>query len=226
MGFYPYIEELKLGHDMQPVEARPPEINIVVAWIARLILRIFGWRPVGVIPNIPRLVVIGAPHTSNWDGLLLLLTALSLRVKLFWLGKHTLFKNPLIGAVLRWLGGVPVDRTRRQNTVEQIVEAFHARERMILILAPDGSRKQMPHWKTGFYRIAEKAGAPLALAFVDYPRKVAGMGPVIYPTGDIEADMVAIREFYADKQGRHPERMSAMTLPPANQAEKIVENEH
>lgn len=198
-----------------PTEARPPEINLALAWIARLILRLFGWRPVGVVPNIPRFVAIGAPHTSNWDGLLLLLMALALRIRVSWLGKHTLFKNPLIGGLLRRLGGIPVDRTRRQNMVEQIIAEFDRRERMILILAPEGTRSKAASWKTGFYRIALGAGVPLALAFVDYPRRIAGIGPVLYPSGDLEADMDAIQAFYADKVGRHPERMSAIALPPA-----------
>ncbi|MBI5670588.1 MAG: lysophospholipid acyltransferase family protein [Chloroflexi bacterium] len=191
--------------------SRPPEYGIVLATIARLLLRLFGWRAARQVPNLPKFVIIGAPHTSNWDGLILILMAFALRVRLHWLGKHTLFKPPF-GGLLKALGGIPIDRAASRNAVEQAVEWFNGRNRAVLVIAPEGTRSRADRWKTGFYHIAQGANVPLVLGFIDYSRKTAGLGPVIDPTGDLDADMQTIRAFYTGITGRHEERMSDITL--------------
>lgn len=196
---------------MSARSSRPPEYNVILSVIARLLLRLFGWRAAGRVPDLPKFVIIGAPHTSNWDGLILILMAFVLRVRLHWLGKHTLFKPPF-GGLLRALGGIPIDRAASRNAVEQAVQWFNGRERAVLVIAPEGTRGKATRWKTGFYHIALGANVPLVLGFIDYSSKTAGLGLVIEPTGDLDADMEAIRAFYAGITGRHEERMSEITL--------------
>ncbi|NWG17251.1 MAG: lysophospholipid acyltransferase family protein [Chloroflexi bacterium] len=196
---------------MTPTAARSPEVNIILSTLARLLFRLLGWRPEGSVPPRAQFVVVAAPHTSNWDGLIVILMALVLRVRLRWMGKHTLFRPPF-GFILRALGGVPINRSASHNAVQQAIQSFHDHERWVLVVAPEGTRSKAARWKTGFYHIALGAGVPLVLGFIDYPRRSAGLGPVIEPSGDIEADMAIIRAFYTGITGRHPEKMSDITL--------------
>jgi 1-acyl-sn-glycerol-3-phosphate acyltransferase len=166
----------------------------------------------GELPG-PKCVLIGAPHTSNWDLPIAMLLFWSLEVGARWVGKHTIFRWP-IGALMRGLGGIPLDRTNTENFVNEIVDRFNASERLVLALAPEGTRKHTDYWRSGFYWIAHGAGVPIALAYADYASKVGGIGPSIMPSGDIEADMEKIRAFYADKVGRHPEKQGSIRLRP------------
>jgi 1-acyl-sn-glycerol-3-phosphate acyltransferase len=186
---------------------RPPEVPLPIAWLARALLRLIGWQIEGGVPNLPKFVIIGAHHTSNWDGLLMMFAAQALRVRLHWMGKDSLFRFPL-GILMRALGGIPIDRSAKRGVVEQMVQVFDERERLVLVIAPEGTRKKVERWKTGFYFIAQGANVPIVLAYPDYQRKVVGIGPVVYPTGDAEKDIAEMRAFYNDKIGRHPERMS------------------
>lgn len=193
---------------------RPPDIPLILSWMARFILWIFGWRIDGsVVPNYPKMVMIGAPHTSNLDGFLYILIVLTLRVRANFLGKHTLFRPPF-GWLITLAGGVPLNRSTTKNAVEQAVQVFQERDKMVLALAPEGTRKNVPYWKTGFYYIALGAGVPILLGYVDYPRRICGFGPMFMPSGDIEKDFEVIRAFYADKVGQHPERQGPIALPP------------
>lgn len=178
---------------------------------ARAILRLTGWRIAGAPPPIPRYVVIAAPHTSNWDGILMLLATTALQYPLNFLMKDSLFRGPL-GPVARRLGGIAVDRRRSANTVEQIVAAFRQREAMALAIAPEGTRRPAECWRSGFYHIALQAGVPIVLGYIDYARREIGFGPVLWPTGDVRADMDRVRAFYADKIARHPERVGPIRL--------------
>ena len=171
-----------------------------------------GWQ-VQIQQPPARCVIIGAPHTSNWDLPLTLLMMLSGNLKLRWVGKDTLFREPL-GWLLRALGGIPVNRRARLNFVDQMVEAFRVNESLMLAILPEGTRRRTTHWKTGFYYIALRAGVPIVLGFADYRRRIVGLGPALHPTGDIEADFAAIRAFYADITGRHPERQGAIEIRP------------
>jgi 1-acyl-sn-glycerol-3-phosphate acyltransferase len=193
---------------------RPPDTPLILSWIARFILWIFGWRIESTaVPNYPKMVVIGAPHTSNLDGFIYILVVLTERVRANFMGKHTLF-HPPFGWLIRLAGGIPINRATTVNAVEQAVQAFRERERMVLVLAPEGTRKNVPYWKTGFYYIALGAGVPILLGYADYSRRRAGFGPLLTPTGDIDKDFEAIRTFYADKVGQHPERQGPIALPP------------
>jgi len=178
-------------------------------------LKIFGWRLEGRLPDVDKLVVIAAPHTSNWDLPVLLSVAFALRVKACWLGKHTLFRWPY-GFLFRWMGGIPVYRSASHNMVAQSVEMFRNSESLILTIPPEGTRGKVSHWKTGFYYIALGAETPIAMAFIDYKRKASGIGPTLYPTGDIEADMEIIRNFYVNVTAKYPDKAG---LPAISQSQ-------
>jgi|SRR5690606_19085115 len=184
---------------------------IVLSLIARMILRLAGWQVVGDVPDVKKAVVAAAHHTSNWDGVLLVLGSLAVQRRILWLGKHTLFRFPLAPA-LRLLGGIPLDRTASNGAVEQAVAEFRRRETMYLALSPEGTRRKVSRWKRGFYQIALEAGVPIVLASPDYKRRQIVIGPVIWPSGDIDADMVRIREFFQDKTPRFPERAGDMVI--------------
>lgn len=188
---------------------RSPETPMILTLFARAVFRLIGWRAEGEAPNIPKYVMVAAPHTSNIDGIMLVLGAWLFGLKLHWMGKHTLFRAPF-GWLLKAFGGVPIDRRAPRGAVQQMIQAFHDHERQILVVAPEGTRGKADRWKTGFYYIAQGAGVPVVLAYIDYARKVVGIGPVIHPSGDQDADMRLIHDFYKDKVARYPEKR---TLP-------------
>ena len=175
----------------------------VIAWLGRTGLALVGWRFVVCSALQPKCVVVGAPHTSNWDFPVLMLAGMVLGVRPYWVGKHTLFPWP-VAWLMRALGGIPVDRRAASNMVDQLVEKMHASERMFLVMPPEGTRSYTAHWKSGFSHVARKANVPIVMGFIDYPRKQAGLGPVLWPSDDLTADMNQLRAFYADKQGKHP----------------------
>lgn len=161
-----------------------------------------GWRIEGELPNLSKYVVVAAPHTSNWDFVILLFTVLAMRGRMYWFGKHTAFRWPL-GPLFRWLGGIAIDRTQLSNTVEQSIAAFQEREQFVLVIPPEGSRKKTRRWKSGFYYIAKGAAVPVVLAYMDYERKLIRIAPAFHPTEDTEADMAHIREFYGGVAGKY-----------------------
>jgi len=177
--------------------------------IADAILRLIGWRMVGQAPH--GCVLIGAPHTSNWDFPLALLAFWSLGIDCRWVGKHTIFRRPF-GWVMRALGGIPLNRQTTRDFVPEVVRWFEEDPELTLVIAPEGTRSRREHWRSGFYWIACGAGVPIVLGFLDYATKTGGIGDVVGPTGDVEADMARIRAFYADKRGLHPEQTSPITL--------------
>ncbi len=168
------------------------------------ILKIIGWKAIGRPVENARFVLIGAPHTSNWDFPLMLLVVLKLRLKVYWMGKHSLFPFP-VGWFMKWLGGIPVDRSRAHNLVDQTVRQYQENPEMIVLVPPEGTRSKVKEWKTGFYRIAVNAQVPVLMGYVDAATKEAGLADFFHPTGDIDVDMPAIRAFYADKVGINPE---------------------
>jgi 1-acyl-sn-glycerol-3-phosphate acyltransferase len=196
-----------------------PVISPLMRGLAFSFLKVFGWRLEGRLPDVDKLVVIAAPHTSNWDLPALLSLAFSLRARPCWLGKHTLFRWPL-GFLFRWMGGIPVYRSASQNMVAQSVEMFRNSENLILTIPPEGTRSKVSHWKTGFYYIALGAEVPIAMAFIDYKRKVSGVGPTLHPTGDIEADMEVIRNFYANVTAKYPDKASLPAIAPNQYRER------
>jgi 1-acyl-sn-glycerol-3-phosphate acyltransferase len=172
-----------------------------------------GWKIEGELPDTPKFVLIAAPHTSNWDLPVMLCLAFAFRTRLFWMGKDTIFRRPF-GAIMKWLGGIPIDRSKSNDVVQQSAEHFRLSESLVMVVPPEGTRQKVRYWKTGFYRIAERAKVPIALGFLDYRRKVGGLGPAIVPTGDIEADMEKIQAFYANIIGKYSEQYHQAKVTP------------
>lgn len=181
-----------------------PIITPLLRLLAIVILKLIGWKAVGRPVENARFVLIGAPHTSNWDFPLMLLVVLKLRLKVYWMGKDSLFPFPL-GWFMKWLGGIPVDRSRAHNLVDQTVQEYQDHPELIVLVPPEGTRSKVKEWKTGFYRIAVNAQVPVLMGYVDTATKEAGLADFFYPTGDIEVDMPMIRAFYATKVGINPE---------------------
>jgi 1-acyl-sn-glycerol-3-phosphate acyltransferase len=185
--------------------------------LAKAFLRLTGWAFEGTVPPSRRYVLIAAPHTSNWDFVYMMAMALSLGIRLNWMGKASLFASPL-GGVFRALGGIPTYGDLRANVVEQSVARFREPGDLVLAVPAEGSRRHATHWRSGFYHIARLAEVPIVLGYLDYERKRGGLGPEIRPSGDAKADMDLIRAFYADKTGRYPEKFTEPRLVEEPQA--------
>lgn len=167
--------------------------------------RLLGWQVLGAAPADRKLVIIAAPHETNWDLTQMLGIAFYYRIPVKWMGKHTLGQGPF-GWLMRWWGLLPVDRTASTNVVDQVVEAFAQTEEMAVVIAPEGTRSDVKAWKTGFYAISSKAKVPVALGFIDYKKKFGGIDGVLIPTGDYEADMETVAAYYMERVSRfnHP----------------------
>lgn len=190
---------------------KTPIISTLVRWMSIFILRLFGWR-VDSSAQVPaKCVLIGAPHTSNWDFPLALMICFVLRIDVYWMGKNSLFP-PVFGGIMRWLGGIPVDRSQAGNLVQGTIDAFNRSERLLVIVPPEGTRGKVTRWKTGFYYIAHGAGVPLGLGYVDFKEKIGGVGKMFYPSGNIEEDMVEIRAFYAGVTGKNPQQFDSENI--------------
>lgn len=189
--------------------------------LARLILQMGGWTAVGGVPDTPKAVVIAAPHTSNWDGFWALVYKVAVGLDVGWFAKHSLFWFPL-STVLRALGGIDLDRSKASSAVQQAIDLFAEKDSFYFGLAPEGTRRKTAGWKTGFYRIATGAGVPVYLGFLDYRNKRVGIGPRLDLTGDPDADLAVCREFYANIEGRHPEKMSPIVFPPPRKRHRTV----
>jgi 1-acyl-sn-glycerol-3-phosphate acyltransferase len=182
--------------------------------LARRALALFGWRVEGDLPEIPRFVLIVAPHTSNWDFPICVLAMFATGLRLSWLGKHTIFRFPVAG-LLRWLGGTPVDRSGSQGTVDVAIENFRARGQWVLGLSPEGTRRRIDQWRTGFHRIAVGAGVPIVPVWLDYRNRVLGIGAPVSPTPDVAADMARLAVWFRRDMARHPEQYTepSFTMP-------------
>ena len=150
------------------------------------------------------MVALCAPHTSNWDFIWGLAAMLALDIELSWVGKHTIFRWP-VRRFLRYLGGTPLVRSSGEGRVQEIAKTIRDAPDFIFGIAPEGTRKPVARWKTGFYHVAREANVPIWLAYFDYKRKVVGLGPLFFPTDDTQADLLALRKFYADKTPCKPE---------------------
>lgn len=193
-------EQLSLPLQLPPQVPRFPDrlIRKLCRWI---VLR-SGWRLAGEFPDVPKVVLIAAPHSSWWDGVWGLLFKVALGIDVSFMAKRELFRGPL-GWILRKLGGVPIERGMAHGIVDQMVERFTGNERFWLAIAAEGTRKPVKKWKTGFWHIAHRAEVPVLTVYFHYPEKIIGIGPLFATTGDLEADMAAIRAFYRPWQGRH-----------------------
>ena len=187
-----------------------PIINTLLRALSGTFLKLSGWKIEGSLPaDGNKSVLIAAPHTSNWDLPYTLMVAFVLRLNIYWMGKEQIFKPPFRG-LMRWLGGIPVQREKSNNLVAASIEAIKAaRGPLQLVVPPEGTRSNTRYWKTGFYYIAVGAQVPIVMAYMDYKRKLSGLGPVFRPTGDIEADMVAIKAFYAPFTGKNAKQFHA-----------------
>ncbi|MEO8804249.1 MAG: lysophospholipid acyltransferase family protein [Rudaea sp.] len=161
-----------------------------------------GWRAVGEIPNVAKLVVIVAPHSSNWDVIWGLLFKVGVRLRIQFIGKREAFFWP-IGPILRGFGGIAIDRRAPHGVVKEMRRQFERSEKFWLAIAPEGTRKKVKDWKNGFWRIAKEAGVPILPVYFHYPEKTIGFGPLIEPGDDMDADMARIREFYRPWQGKN-----------------------
>ncbi len=183
----------------------PRRGNRVTRALAILFMLAIGWRIGGTLPDLHKFIIVGAPHTSNWDFILVIATATALGVRISWMGKHSLFRGPM-GPVFRWMGGIPVDRRATHGVVGENVQAFQKMEKLILCITPEGTRQQVREWKSGFYQIAVQANVPVLLAAFDYGNKVVDLGPVLTPSGDYEADLSRIKAHYAPIRPRYPDQ--------------------
>lgn len=175
---------------------------------ARALFRAIGWRFEGEIPDVPKLVAIVAPHTSNWDFVVGMAAMLALDLRLSFLGKHTLFRGPF-GALFRGMGGIAVDRSNPQGVVDECVRAFGASERRVLALAPQGTRKGDGRFRSGFLRIARGANVPVVLAALDYGARTVRIGPLVRASEDLEGDLARIEAHFAGVRGKRARRMAA-----------------
>jgi 1-acyl-sn-glycerol-3-phosphate acyltransferase len=185
-----------------------PIVKQLLRWGTRVYLRLSGWKVMAGFPTDTKCVLICAPHTSNWDLPFALMAGFEWKLHLYWIGKDTIFKPPF-GAVMRWLGGIAVDRSKNNNLVAASAQAIRDADGPVhLAVPPEGTRGAAAEWKTGFYFIAQQAGVPIAMAYVDYAKKEIGHFGTFTPTGDVKADIASIRAKYKDVQGKHPAKFA------------------
>jgi len=187
----------------------PPEIprggSALTAWLGRRVLAVLRWRVVGQLPDLSKLVIIVGPHTSAWDLIVGLAAKLALHIEATFLAKHTLFFWPL-GSLLRSLGGIPVDRSGSHDVVDQMAQHFDESEELVLVLAPEGTRRHVEHWKSGFYYIAQRARVPIVPAALDFENRRIRFGPPLEPAGDPQAEVAVLRRFIDQAGARNPEK--------------------
>ncbi|MFO0709061.1 MAG: lysophospholipid acyltransferase family protein [Sandaracinus sp.] len=188
-----------------------PHVGPLRRFVGKAWLRAFGWTIADEMPIAEKAVFVAAPHTSNWDLPFTLAVAWALDMDISWAGKTSLFKPPF-GPIMKALGGVPIDRSKRGNQVESIADAIKGAEHLYLVIAPSGTRSKRDHWKSGFYRIAQAANVPMMLGFLDYEKKRGGLAFTMEPSGDVAKDMEKIRAFYENVRGKHPEKESVPRL--------------
>ena len=186
-----------------PPNAPRVPANAFTRWLGRTVLRLGGWRMEGAFPDIPKLVLIAAPHSSNWDGLWGLAVKLALGLDARILGKDTLFKIPLLGLLLRRMGVIPINRRVAQGVAGQMAMMIRDADQLWLAVAPEGTRKLVERWKTGFWKIAHAAEVPVLPVYFHYPDKVVGVGPTFDLSDDMAADIARIRAWYRPWQGKH-----------------------
>lgn len=180
-------------------------------YFGRFLIKIFGWRVEGGVPESKHMLIIAAPHTSNWDALFLLGAAYSFGIKVNWLVKNSFFV-PVLAQMITFFGGVPVDRSRATNMVSRLADQIRNSDGTNLVVPPAGTRSYTEYWKSGFYRIALEANIPVVCGYLDYDRKVAGLGLTFELSGEVKEDMARIREFYELLVGKYPDKKSRILL--------------
>ena len=184
----------------------------MIDFICRISLKLMGWKVIGTYPpEIKKCVLIAGPHTSMWDFILGRMAFYRFHIKVKFLIKKELFKFPF-GGLLKRLGGIPVNRGKKNNMIEYISELFEKSEKLIIVITPEGTRKYNAHWKKGFYYIAQRANVPIVMAFIDYAKKEGGIGKVMYPSGNFEEDFKIIEDFYRGKNAKYPEKFNLSAM--------------
>jgi len=176
--------------------------NAFTRWLGRMAFRVLGWKMAGEFPKDKQCVAVLAPHTSNWDFVFTVIAMLAIGIKFSWMGKHTLFRWP-VGGALRGLGGVSVNRAAAHGVVGEMVHQFKSNPDLILGITPEGTRSKVREWKTGFLSIAKEAKVPVVAIYLDFKNKVLGFGPMFVVSDDIQEDLDKIRDFYSQFQGKH-----------------------
>lgn len=196
---------------IDPSTARPAPyrgaVSVLVHWFCAAYLRLGGWKIRGDWPRLDKIVLVAAPHTSNWDGVNMLAAAGYYRVKLKWMGKKSLTEGPF-GGVIKWLGCVPIDRSSQNDVVKVMRDLFAAAPHMVLAIPPEGTRSATREWKTGFYHIAHGADVPIVLSVLDYGTKTIRLAAIVHASGDVDGDLALIRSHYADAVGKHPAKFT------------------
>jgi 1-acyl-sn-glycerol-3-phosphate acyltransferase len=187
---------------LKPLLLNNPFLRPFFYLVANVGLFILGWTTKGKMPDMKKFILIAAPHSSNWDFVFFLLIIFKFQIPVHWMAKESMFVWPFKG-LLKRLGGIPINRSKKGNVVADMVNTLAKADRMVITIAPSGTRDKVTHWKTGFYQIARQADIPIVCGFVDYTSKTGGIGPVVRPTGDMDADMKAIKNFYTDKSGKY-----------------------
>ncbi|PCI28983.1 MAG: glycerol acyltransferase [SAR324 cluster bacterium] len=180
------------------------QFGIALSWAG---LKLAGWKLEGTAPTEGKYVLIAVPHTSNWDFPITLALAFIFKFDIFWMGKDTLFKGAM-GPIMKWLGGIPINRSSSHNVVQQTIDAFNANDRLVVAIPPEGTRSKVDQWKTGFYHIAVGAKVPIGRGYLDYKHKIGGFLPTFYPTGDVEKDILELRNSYSHISGRFTDQCS------------------
>src|SRR6056297_1208573 len=183
----------------------------MIASLSRGILSIFGWKTSISVALADKCVLIGAPHTTNWDFPITLLGLSGMGVKFNWAAKHTLFFWP-VGILMKALGGTPVDRRQGASFLDGVLMRFEAQEKLVLAIAPEGTRAKSPYWKAGFYMIAHRADVPIGLGYIDYARKVIGIEKIMHVSGDMQGDLAIIREYYRQRVGKYPQNQGDILI--------------
>jgi 1-acyl-sn-glycerol-3-phosphate acyltransferase len=198
---------------MQESNLGPPKISKLHVFIGKLYLTLSGWKVEGRLPQIPKFIIIVAPHTTNWDLPNMLAIIYALGLKANWFGKKEIFRGPA-NPFFSFLGGIPVDRSQRRNVVEEMVNIINTTDQLVIGLSPEGTRSKAEYWKSGFYHIAYQANIPVVFGYLDYKRKAGGIGPILYPSGDIDTDMILVQEFYKNISGKYPNEVGQIAIRP------------
>jgi 1-acyl-sn-glycerol-3-phosphate acyltransferase len=186
-----------------------PILSSLLRFLSNSIMHLAGWHVDGILPDLPKYVIIGAPHTSNWDFILFLGIIFRLKINVSYMGKAELFRS-LLGWFFYYCGGIPVDRSKSTGLVEQIVEACEKAEHFILVIAPEGTRHHVTEWKMGFYHIAKNAEIPIVMAVVDGKHKTVHVGQVFHPTKNMDVDIKVIKGYFAGMVGINPRKKYIM----------------
>ena len=195
---------VRISEDQVPERLRGGRVRFL-KWIGRLGINLSGWTIKGNVPDEERIVIIAAPHTSNWDFILAMLAIFGLNIKIKWLGKDSIFK-PGLKWFFRWLGGIPVNRENPSFLIDNVVNIVEKEKAIVIAMTPEGTRKKVSRWKTGFLRIAKLTKAKILLIAIDFPTKSIQIGDIFEPTGDAELDLDFIQNYYQSFKGINPEQ--------------------